>query len=76
MKHVECWRWRFLDPKSGRFCRTMYALSKDEAARLPQAERIPGTRILRQVDGEEFADTLPGIGSAQIDWPPAPRRTR
>ena len=63
MKLVECWRWRFRDPKSGRMCRTMYALSAAEAKKLPEAEAIPGTLILREVPESDFVDTLPGIGS-------------
>jgi hypothetical protein len=65
MKLVECWRWRFRDPASGRVCRTMYAISEEEARRFPQAERVPGTLILREVDEFEevdFADTLPSVG--------------
>jgi hypothetical protein len=61
MNHVECWRWRFRDPASGRMRRTMYAISEAEAARLPQPERIPGTLILREVE-VDFADTEPHVG--------------
>jgi hypothetical protein len=67
MKFVECWRWRYRDPISGRVCRTMYALSAEEAAKLPQAEPIANTLILREVDEPEFADTLPEVGT-----PPSP----
>jgi hypothetical protein len=66
MKFVECWRWRFRDPASGRVCRTMYAISEEEARKFPQAERVPGTRILREVDELDFADTLPEIGWPQM----------
>ncbi|HEV7575971.1 MAG TPA: hypothetical protein VGO85_07995 [Caldimonas sp.] len=67
MKHVEYWRWRYRDSKSGRMCRTMYALSEAEATRLPQAERIPGTMILREVDEADFADTVPHVGFRPMD---------
>jgi hypothetical protein len=67
MKHIECWRWRYRDPKTGRICRTMYVLSAEEAARFPEAERIPATMILREVDEIDFADTLPGIGCPQAE---------
>jgi hypothetical protein len=67
MKHVEYWRWRYRDSESGRMCRTMYALSEAEAARLPQAERIPGTMILREVDEADFADTVPHVGFRPMD---------
>ncbi|MGZ8259670.1 MAG: hypothetical protein ACXWUL_03855 [Caldimonas sp.] len=66
MKLVECWRWRFRDPKSGRMCRTMYALREEEAKSLPEAQRIPGTLILREVDEKDFSDTLPGIGCPSL----------
>lgn len=65
MKHVECWRWRFRDPGSGRVCRTMYAISEEEARKFPHAERLPGTLILREVyelDEIDFVDTLPYVG--------------
>ncbi len=67
MKTVECWRWRFRDIKSGRRCRTMYALSEEEARKFPEAERIPGTLILHEVDQPDFADTLPQVGCSQMD---------
>ena len=62
MKFVECWRWRYRDPKTDRLCRTLYAMSEEEARKLPQRERIPGTMILREVDLADFADTLPDVG--------------
>ena len=62
MKLVECWRWRFRDPASGRMCRTMYPISEEEARKFPQAERVPGTLIMREVDEIDFADTLPSVG--------------
>ena len=43
----------------------MYAISEEEARRFPQAERVPGTLILHEVDEFEevdFADTLPSVG--------------
>jgi len=40
----------------------MYALSEEEARKFPQAERLPGTLIMREVDEFDFADTLPDIG--------------
>lgn len=60
MKLVECWRWRFRDPVSGRVCRTMYAISEEEARKLPHA--VPGTLIMREVDERDFAETLPSVG--------------
>jgi hypothetical protein len=66
MKLVECWRWRFRDPKSGRMCRTMYALCEEEAKKFVDAERIPGTLVMREVDDADFADTLPHIGTPAV----------
>lgn len=63
MKLVEYWRWRFRDPKSGRMCRTMYALCEEEARKLVGAERIPGTLVMREVDDADFAETRPHFGS-------------
>lgn len=62
MKLVECWRWRYRDPASGRMCRTMYAISEEEARKFPHAERLPGTLIMREVHEFDFADTLPQVG--------------
>ena len=66
MKLVECWRWRFRDPKSGRMCRTMYALSEEEAKKFPEAERIAGTLILRPIGEDDFSDTQPHVGSPTL----------
>lgn len=66
MKLLECWRWRFRDPATGRVCRTMYPISEEEARKFPNAERVPGTLILREVDEFDFADTMPLIGSPQL----------
>ena len=67
MKHIEYWRWRYRDPKTGRICRTMYVLSEEEAGKFPEAERIPATMILREIDEMDFGDTLPGIGCPQAE---------
>ena len=51
MKTVEYWRWRYRDVETGRICRTMFACSAAEAAKLyPEAERIEGTMVLREID--------------------------
>jgi hypothetical protein len=53
MRTVEYWRWRYRDVESGRICRTMFPCSAEEAKRLyPDAERIDGTMLLREVDDE------------------------
>ena len=60
-KFVEYWRWRYRDPTTGRVCRTLFQLSDREAAELPQAERIEGSMLLREVDEDEFPDTGPEV---------------
>ena len=53
MRTVEYWRWRYRNVETGRICRTMFPCSVEEAKRLyPDAERIEGTLILREVDDE------------------------
>ena len=47
---VELWQWRYRDAGTGRACRTAYRLTAEEAAKYPQAERIEGTLVLRNVD--------------------------
>ena len=66
MKLVECWRWRFRDSKSGRMCRTMYALCEEEAKTFPEAERIPGTLVMREVHDNDFSDTLPEVSCPSL----------
>jgi hypothetical protein len=60
-KFVEYWRWRYRDPETGRVCRTLFQLSEREAAELPQAERIEGSMLLREVDADDFPDTGPEV---------------
>ena len=61
MTKIEHWRWRYRDTGTGRICRTMFACSAGEAARLyPDAERIEGTMVLREVD-DDAVDTTPGV---------------
>jgi hypothetical protein len=60
-KFVEYWRWRYRDPKTGRICQTLFQLSEKEAAELPQAERIEGSMLLREVDDDDFPDTGPEV---------------
>jgi len=61
MKQVEYWRWCYRDPQTGRICRTMFQLTAEEAAKYPEAERIPGSMLLREVEDSSFADTRPRI---------------
>lgn len=60
-KFVEYWRWRYRDPKTGRICRTLFQLSEREAAELPDAQRIEGSMLLREVDADDFPDTGPEV---------------
>jgi hypothetical protein len=52
-KFVECWRWRYRDPETGRVCRTLFPLT--------EAERIEGSMLLREVDADDFPDTGPEV---------------
>ena len=61
MKQVEYWRWRYRDPQTGRICRTMFQLTAEEAAKYPEAERIPGSMLLREVEDSAFVDARPRI---------------
>jgi len=71
-KFVEYWRWRYRDPKTGRICRTLFQLSEREAAELPQAERIEGSMLLREVDADDFPDTGPEVHRAAPDSQQSP----
>jgi hypothetical protein len=61
MKQIEYWRWRYRDPQTGRICRTMFQLTAEEAAKYPEAERIPDSMLLREIDEEDFAETAPRV---------------
>ena len=61
MKQVQFWRWRYRDPASGRWKRTLLPMTRDEAARYAEAEPIPGTLIELEVEEPEFADTSPSV---------------
>ncbi len=56
---IEYWRWRYRDPESGCICRTRFQLSAEQAAGLIEAQRIPGTMSLRDID--DFEDTRPSF---------------
>ena len=61
MKKVEYWRWRYRDARTGELRRTMFQLTAEEAAKYPEAERIDGSMLLREVDDSGFADTMPRV---------------
>ena len=60
MKQVEYWRWRYRDRKTGQIVRTMFQMTVAEARRYPEAERIDGTMLLRDVE-DDFRDTMPAV---------------
>ena len=61
MKKVEYWRWRYRDLRTGGIRRTMFQLTAEEAATYPEAERIAGSMLLREVEDSGFADTTPRV---------------
>ena len=61
MKRIQFWRWRYRDPASGRWKRTLLPITAEEAARYPEAERIAGTLIELEVEEPDFADTSPSV---------------
>jgi len=63
MKRVQFWRWRYLDPSSGRWKRTLLPMTREEASRYPGAEPIAGSLIELEVDEPDFADTSPSVRS-------------
>jgi len=52
MKRVEHWRWRYRDLPTGQICRTTFQLTAEEAAGYPEAERIEGSMLLREVEDD------------------------
>ena len=45
-------------------CRTVFQLTAEEASQFPDAERIDGTMLLREVDDDE--DTEPGVFRSEV----------
>ena len=66
MKQVEYWRWRYRDRKTGQIVRTMFQMTVAEARRYPEAERIDGTMLLRDVE-DDFRDTLPAVRERALE---------
>lgn len=66
MKKVEYWRWRYRDLRTGQICRTMFQLTADEAAQYPEAERIEGSMLLREVEDDV---ELEGSSAAALGEP-------
>jgi hypothetical protein len=60
VKLMELWRWRYRDRQTGQICRTPFQLSAAQAAKLAEAERIPGSMRRVKVE-DDFVDTAPGI---------------
>jgi len=50
MKTVKYWRWRYRDPQLGCIRHTTAAMTEEEAAAYPEAERIEGSLTVREVD--------------------------
>lgn len=65
MKLVEYWRWRYRDAETGRICRTMFQLTAEEASKYPEAVRIDGSMLLREVE-DDAVDTTPGVFRPQM----------
>jgi hypothetical protein len=57
---VEYWRWAFRDPATDQLCRTSFQLTAEEAERyLPEAERIPDSLTVFEIEGDGEIDTVP-----------------
>ena len=59
MKTVEYWRWYYRDKRTNRTCMTMFQLTAEEVADYPEAERIEGTMVLREVDDSGWRRATP-----------------
>jgi hypothetical protein len=58
-RQIECWRWRYREPQSGRICQTTSWLTMEEAAAYLDAERINGTMCWREIEDNE--ETTPAV---------------
>ena len=61
MNFIEHWRWRYRDLTTGRMRKTAHVLTAKEAAKLPGAERIDGSMVMREPEPAEFVDTGPEV---------------
>ena len=61
MNFIEHWRWRYRDLKTGRIRRTAHVLTAEDAAKLPGAQRIDGSMVMREPESAEFVDTGPQV---------------
>ena len=59
MKTVKCWRWHYRDPQLGCIRHTTAAMTEEEAASYPEAERIEGSLTLREVN-DDSGENLDG----------------
>ena len=59
MKTVEYWRWYYRDKRTNRTCMTMFRLTAEEAADYPEAQRIEGSMVLREVDDSGWHRSTP-----------------
>ena len=50
MKTVKYWRWRYRDPQLGCIRHTTAAMTEEEAASYPEAERIDGSLTVCEVN--------------------------
>ena len=71
-KFVEYWRWRYRDPETGRVCQTLFHICEREAAELPEAQRIEGSMLLREVEADDFPDTGPEVHRVTPESQPSP----
>ncbi len=79
MNFIEHWRWRYRDLKTGRIRKTAHVLTAEEAAKLPGAERIDGSMVLREPETAEFVDTGPEVYrsldlDSEFTMPPSDRK--
>jgi len=71
-KLVEFWRWRCCDPETGRIWQNLLRLSEREAAELLHAQRIEGSMLLREPDGDDFPETDAEVHRLTLTSPQSP----
>jgi hypothetical protein len=47
---VEYWLWRYEDPITGQVCTTAAHMTASEASALPQARRVAGSVLFREIE--------------------------
>jgi len=68
-KQAERWTWLYRDSTSGQIRQTAIPLTEEQAASLPEAQRIEGSMSFVEMEDADFPETGPEVHSiAPEEW--------